>query len=111
LEGVPLTRFAQASAEMVTVEPGMRIASGAAPAENSGDSDILTETLPGGAVATTMHQGSYENLHDAYAAIEEWMKAEGLTAGSAPWECYLNDPGKFPDPKDWKTEVFWPIGA
>ena len=27
----------------------------------------------------------------------------------APWEVYLNDPSLAPDPKDWRTEVIWPI--
>ena len=39
------------------------------------------------------------------------METEGLVAGGAPWESYLNDPSDYPDPKDWKTEVFWPLAS
>jgi AraC family transcriptional regulator len=62
-------------------------------------------------VATTVHAGPYDKLPDAYAAIEQWMEAEGLVAAGAPWESYLNDPSDFPDPKDWKTEVSWPVAS
>ena len=64
--------------------------------------------MPGGPAATTIHTGPYDKLSDAYAAIEQWMEAEGLAAAGAPWESYVNDPADYPDPKDWKTEVFWP---
>ncbi len=112
LAGLPLTRYLAASPGTVTIEPGMRIASGAVSTPDDADifaGTIFAGTLPGGPVATTMHAGPYEGLPDAYAAIEQWIEAEGLAASGPPWECYVNDPGDFPDPKDWKTEVFWPL--
>ncbi len=71
--------------------------------------DILADTLPAGPAATTIHSGPYEQLPDAYGALEQWIEAEGLTAAGAPWEAYLNDPSDHPDPQDWKTEIFWPV--
>ena len=35
--------------------------------------------------------------------------SQGWVAADAPWECYLTDPAQHPDPKDWKTSIFWPI--
>src|SRR5207253_6100413 len=67
-------------------------------------SEVMADVLPGGPVATTMHVGPYEQLSDAYAAIEQWIEAERLAKSGAPWECYINDPSEHPDPKDWKTE-------
>ena len=29
--------------------------------------------------------------------------------GDGPWEVYLADPGRVPDPADWLTEVVWPL--
>lgn len=104
--GYPLTRYIEVGPGLLTIEPGMPIA---APGASSGD--ILAETLPGGPVATTMHTGPYEKLPEAYAAIEQWMQAQGLKGTGVPWESYVTDPGDYPDPKDWKTEVFWPLAG
>jgi len=107
LAGLPFTRYVEMGPGMVTMEPGMRVTSSGA----AGQGEVVADTLPGGPAATTMHAGPYDQLFQAYAAIEQWMEAEGLVAAGAPWECYLNDPSDFPDPKDWKTEVFWPVAS
>ncbi len=106
--GLPFTRYPQIGAGMVTMEPGMRVASPGAP-RTATDSPVLEETLPGGPAATTIHAGSYDTLHEAYAAIEVWIESQGWKPSGAPWECYLTDPSEHPDPKDWKTQVFWPV--
>jgi AraC family transcriptional regulator len=110
LAGQPFTRYVEVGPGLLTIEPGMRVAaSGSEP--KPVDADVVPDTLPGGPVAATMHVGSYDKLHDAYVAIEEWMKAEGFAAGGAPWEAYVTDPADYPDPADWKTEVFWPLAG
>ena len=107
LTGQPFTRYVEAGPGLVTIEPGMHVAkTGNAP----GGGEVVLDTLPGGEAATTVHMGPYENLPDAYAAIERWMKANGATSAGAPWEVYVTDPADYPDPKDWKTEIFWPLG-
>jgi AraC family transcriptional regulator len=108
LAGPPLTRYSEMGPGLMTMEPGMPIASGTVPA--TGGSGVVMETLPGGPAATTVHIGPYDQLQEAYAALEQWIRAQGLVPGNAPWESYLTDPGEVPDPKDWKTEVIWPIG-
>jgi AraC family transcriptional regulator len=118
LTGLPFTRYYDVSAGLLTVEPGMRIA--AASDKNpiqvdpswtiaAGEAEVRLDTLPGGFAAVTMHVGPYDQLSDAYAALEQWIESEGLTRSAAPWESYLTDPAESPDPKDWKTEVFWPV--
>jgi AraC family transcriptional regulator len=116
LAGVPFTRYIEMGPGLVTMEPGMRMAvpledlkSAGTPAESPGDAMVAAATLPGGPVATTMHVGPYESLGEAYASLQQWMEGQGLTPGGAPWECYITDPAEYPDPKDWKTEVFWPL--
>jgi effector-binding domain-containing protein len=105
LAGLPFTRYVEMGPGMITMEPGMRVSS----PNPSGQGEIIADTLPGGPAVTTVHSGPYDKLTDAYAAIEQWMEVEGLVPAGAPWECYLNDPSDYPDPKDWKTEVFWPV--
>jgi len=110
LVGQPFTRYLEVGPGLVTMEPGMCVAAGTAFPKTSGDIQVVSDTLPGGPVATTTHSGPYDQLSDAYAAIEEWAKAEGLVTGRGLWEVYVTDPADYPDPKDWKTEVFWPLG-
>jgi len=117
LAGLPFTRYSENSLGLVTMEPGIRIAGSAQdpisidPAWTSSPNEVVRATLPGGPAATTIHVGSYAQLGDAYAAIEQWMEAEGVknTDTGSPWECYLTDPTEHPDPKAWKTEIFWPL--
>jgi AraC family transcriptional regulator len=113
LAGLPFTRYIEIGPGLITMEPGMRIAASGGnlkSADSPGDDGVLTATLPGGPAATTTHIGPYEGLPDAYASIQQWMEGEGLSAAGAPWECYITDPAEHPNPKDWKTEVFWPLG-
>jgi AraC family transcriptional regulator len=107
LAGLPFTRYVEMGPGMVTMEPGMRVSS----PNPSGKGEIVADMLPGGPAAVTMHTGPYDSLPEAYAAIEQWMAAEGLASGGAPWESYITDPGEVPDPRDWKTEVFWPVAS
>jgi len=67
--------------------------------------------LPAGPVAIAVHAGPYEQLSDTYAAMERWIEVEGLKVAGAPWESYITDPGQVPDPRDWRTEVCWPVAS
>jgi AraC family transcriptional regulator len=117
LTGLPFTRYVEIGPGLVTLEPGMRVAAsgqGSVPIDpawltGKGETDVRADTLPGGPAAFTTHIGQYEKLSDAYAAIEQWMESKGISAASAPWESYVTDPGNYPNPADWKTELFWPI--
>jgi effector-binding domain-containing protein len=95
----------------MTIEPAMRIAATVDAAKIAGEGEVESVSLPGGPAAATMHFGRYEDLHEAYAAIEQWMRAQGVRSGGAPWEDYVTDPAEHPDPKDWRTEVIWPLAV
>lgn len=104
--GPPLARYLDWGPGMTTVEAGIPVA---LPVGATGEGDVLTDTLPGGLVATTMHIGAYDKLSEAHGAVQQWVEEQGLKTAGAPWESYVTDPGEEPDPKDWKTEVFWPV--
>jgi len=108
LAGQPLTRYLEWGPGLWTIEAGMPVAAHVA---GHVGGDILAETLPGGLVATTTHAGSYDKLTEAHAAVQQWIEAEGLTPAGDPWESYTTDPADYPDPQDWKTDVFWPVAA
>ena len=55
-------------------------------------------------LGSTPSSGRARSTHN-----ETWMEGQGLVAAGAPWESYVTDPTTVPDPKDWKTEVFWPV--
>jgi len=109
LSGHPFTRYVELGPGMVTMEPGMRISGGAGSASPASVEGVVEDTLPGGSVASTIHAGPYETLSEAYAALEIWIESKGLRPAGAPWEAYVTDPAEHPDPKDWRTEVFWPV--
>jgi AraC family transcriptional regulator len=116
LAGLPFCRYPEMGMGMVTLEPGMFVAASGAAIEidpawtkTAGEGEVRADTLPGGPAAFVMHVGPYDTLPEAYAALEQWIADQGLTAAGAPWECYRTDPGEVPDPKDWKTEIFWPV--
>ena len=108
LAGQPFTRYLEWGPGLWTIEAGMPVTAHIA---TPADGDVLAEMLPGGLVATATHAGAYDKLSEAHAALQQWIEAEGFTAAGAPWEVYTTDPADYPDPKDWKTEVFWPISA
>lgn len=108
--GQPFARYLQWGPGLLTLEAGFPVA-GSPGGQNQTASEVVADSLPGGLVAVTTHSGPYENLREAHAAVEQWIEAQGLTPAGAPWEHYVTDPAELPDPKDWKTDVYWPVVA
>jgi len=106
LAGRPFTRYLSTGPGLFTIESGCVLA-----AATPGAGDIEAATLPGGPAVVAMHGGSYDKLQDTYAAMERWMQQEGVKPGGAPWESYITDPAEHPDPANWRTEIYWPVGG
>jgi AraC family transcriptional regulator len=104
IAGGPVARYLSVGSGPWTVEAAMPLA-----VATTGAGEMESGTLPAGPVAVAIHAGPYEQLSETYAAIENWMAANGARAGGAPWESYVTDPGQHPDPADWRTEVYWPL--
>lgn len=107
LAGQPFTRYLEWGPGLWTIEAGMPVT--AHSCDTPAGVDVYPGALPGGLVATTTHIGAYDKLSEAHAALEQWIEAEGLAAAGAAWEVYITDPADYPDPGDWKTEIFWPV--
>jgi AraC family transcriptional regulator len=103
LAGPPFTRYLELGRGTATIEAGFAVAVAA-----KGEGDILGSELPAGDAAVAIHAGPYERLVETHAIVATWLDAQKLTAG-APWEIYVTDPGETPDPKDWRTDVVYPI--
>jgi AraC family transcriptional regulator len=108
MAGQPLTRFVEWGPGLITIDGCLPIA---APFTGDVRGNVRADTLPGGPVATMIHTGPYDKLIGAHAAMQQWIEAQGFVAQGAPWEAYITDPAEYPDPNDWKTEIFWPLAG
>jgi effector-binding domain-containing protein len=50
-----------------------------------GDGHVMPVELPAGEVAVTEHVGPYEGLHEAYVALEAWIKSQGREPLEEMW--------------------------
>ena len=81
------------------------------------DGDIVADELPAGNYAEGVHEGPYDLLADANAALQSWAAAEGIELdgedGAAGWsgrfEMYLTDPETTPDPSGWQTLISYRV--
>jgi effector-binding domain-containing protein len=90
IAGYPITRYLETSVGLVTFETGMRVTARSGDwTAADGQGEVLAETLPGGTAAATIRFGPYDQLQDAYAAVEEWIAANGFRENGAPWEGIL----------------------
>jgi AraC family transcriptional regulator len=105
IAGPPFARYPEMGPGLMTLDIGIPVAA----LPDGPDDEVRTDTLPGGLTAVTTHAGPYEKLPEAVTALGQWIAQQGLSPAGGPWESYVTDPGEHPDPKDWKTEVFWPV--
>jgi len=66
-----------------------------------GYGEVVGSATPDGEVATVMHLGPYDRLHEAHGAITRWCSDHGHPLAGPNWEIYghwrdewNNDPGK-----------------
>jgi AraC family transcriptional regulator len=104
MASAPLARYSERGPGMITIETGFIVA-----APVPGGDEVEAVTLPAGQAACATHMGPYDTLQETYAAMEIWIEERGLKPAAACWEIYITDPGQVPDPKDWRTEIYWPV--
>ncbi len=59
--------------------------------------------------AKTVHKGAYSSLPDAYGALVEWIGQNGYVWDGEPFELYTKTQFDRLAPKDWETEVYFPV--
>lgn len=106
LLGPPTTLYTEMGSERITLAAGVAVPSG-----TNGDGEVLVTVLPAGRAAVTMHVGPYDRLGETHAAVEAFLKEEGLELDGAAREVYITDPGEVEDPEEWQTEVIWPVSG
>jgi AraC family transcriptional regulator len=104
MAGFPLARY-PVIGPLMTIEGGVPLVTPATPEEG-----MEYCVLPGGPVVFAIHGGPYDQLEDTHAAILRWMQDQKLrVAAGGHWEWYVTDPGEHPDPKDWRTHIYYPL--
>lgn len=73
-----------------------------------GKNKIQASEIPGGAFASCIHVGPYEQLGAAHAALNQWMRKNGYSSAGVSYEFYLNDPQSTP-PEELETEIVIPL--
>lgn len=95
-------------------DDGSVIMSNAIPVQNKvtvgEESNILCGYMDRSKVLKTTLKGNYINLSEAWKKAMNHLNSNGLEASDVnPFEIYPNDPGAFPNPADWTTELYIPL--
>jgi effector-binding domain-containing protein len=106
--GMPFTIYNEMN------ENGNVIMSNAIPVRDrvivTGTFDILCGYMPKTKVLKTTLKGNYTNLGKAWDETMLYIKENSLIQSNLkPFEVYTNDPGMFPNPADWITEIYIPL--
>ena len=109
LAGPPSTRYPSFGPGLLTLEAGMPLSGTLEELASADTGDYKLGVLQADLAVSTIHTGRYEELGEAYAALQRWMQANNKESAGAPWETYLTDPGEVPNPEEWRTEVIHPI--
>jgi DNA-binding transcriptional MerR regulator/DNA gyrase inhibitor GyrI len=91
------------SGDPFRMQVGAPIASGEVPA------GLVAVTLPGGQHVVAEHQGNYDSISAAWAALFRWVIDRGDPIDGGPWEEYLTTPMDSNDPADWRTALVFPL--
>lgn len=71
---------------------------------------VKNSALPAAKVVRTVYQGPYENLAEAWATLQKWVREQKLSESGRFFERYLNNPDEVQDPKEYRTELNWIVG-
>jgi effector-binding domain-containing protein len=76
----------------------------------AGHGEVVSSATPAGAVATTVHFGPYDRLHEAHRAIREWCANHGYALAGPNWEVYGHWIDEWnSDPTKIRTDVFYSL--
>lgn len=73
------------------------------------DGEVEPFVLPSCRAVVGVHVGPFDTLEDSYRQLEAWAAEQAVTLAGGPWEEYLSDPEREPDPATWRTRLVWPI--
>jgi effector-binding domain-containing protein len=105
--GMPLTVYNDMSSANVIMSNGIPVKERIKIPEGS---DISINFIPKMKVLKTTLTGNYTNLPKAWEATMKHLADNNIEQSEhEPFEIYTTDPGNFPNPADWVTEIYIPI--
>ena len=93
-EGPPFARYHRMGREKIELEVGFPVAR-----RFDGTGDVRLGALPGGRMATVIHNGPMEGVAESYRRLEQMIAEQGLEVSAGQWEVYwtLEDPTRRPE--------------
>lgn len=104
--GPTLTFHTRLDKEWFEFEAAVPVATAVAPSGR-----VVPSKLPAGPIATCVHRGPYQELHEAWQAFEGWLAEQPVHRLAYIWEVYRVGPGQTPDPANWETDLVHPLVA
>ncbi len=105
--GMPFTIYNEMSSGGVIMSNAIPVREKVAIA---GATNILSGYLPTTTAVKTTLTGNYEYLDQAWTKANDYIIQNNLEQSTLkPFEVYTNDPGEFPNPADWSTDLYIPI--
>ncbi|MEM9563649.1 MAG: MerR family transcriptional regulator [Actinomycetota bacterium] len=80
-----------------------------APAPIDPSTGVELVELPATTVAVAVHEGSYDDIDDAYASLGAWVAYHGEPTGEDVREVYVVSYDRTDDPSKFRSEIHWPI--
>jgi effector-binding domain-containing protein len=78
----------------------------------AGHGEVVGSATPAGMVATAVHLGPYNRLHEAHEAIRRWCADRGLSPAGPNWEIYGHWQDEWNrEPARIRTDVFYLVQA
>lgn len=76
----------------------------------AGDANVLSGYMPTVTAVKVTARGNYTKLGEAWAKALQEVRDKGYElANEKPFEVYVTDPGDYPNPADWVTQIYIPI--
>ncbi len=77
--------------------------------EGTAEGRVMPGMRPASAAVVAHYFGSYEGLHAAHTALNQYVEENGMTLNGPLWEEYITRPDHEPDTSKWQTDVYYPI--
>lgn len=105
LEDAPRIYYREWTADRCEIEAALPVSPSVGPAEGT-----TIKAYAACVAATRDHVGSYESLHEAWLQFYAVAREEGLQPNGYPWDEYVVGPNEDPNPANWVTALYLPLG-